>query len=109
LCIIPFEECQVGCKGSGVRGRWNLEDTDSVVGFLDMMGLHYSGHALFSGLRRSCTAVVACTGFFELSATVAGRILQDTGINSGQCNKANNVNEQESLKENLPSEIDSQV
>jgi hypothetical protein len=40
-----------------------------------------------AGLRRSCTAVVACTGFFELSATVAGRILQDTGINSGQCNK----------------------
>ncbi|KAH8970065.1 hypothetical protein BDL97_02G068000 [Sphagnum fallax] len=73
-----------------------------------MMGLHYPGHALFSGLRRSCTAVVACTGFFELSATVAGRILQDTGINSGQCNKANNVNEQESLKENLPSELDSQ-
>jgi hypothetical protein len=53
--------------------------------------------------------VVARTGFFELLATVAGRILQDTGINSGQCNKANNINEQESLKENLPSKIDSQV
>ncbi len=58
---------------------------------------------------RRQSAVVARTGFFELLATVAGRILQDTGINSGQCNKANNVNEQESLKENLPSEIDSQV
>ncbi len=58
---------------------------------------------------RRQSAVVAHTGFFELLATVAGRILQDTGINSGQCNKANNVNEQESLKENLPSEIDSHV
>ncbi len=58
---------------------------------------------------RRQSAVVARTGFFELLATVAGRILQDTGINSGQCNKANNINEQESLKENLPSKIDSQV
>ncbi|CAK9272417.1 unnamed protein product, partial [Sphagnum jensenii] len=78
----------------------------------------YDGPALPRAMRssrgrgeaaRRQSAVVARTGFFELLATVAGRILQDTGINSGQCNKANNVNEQESLKENLPSEIDSQV
>ncbi|CAM6041415.1 unnamed protein product [Sphagnum compactum] len=56
---------------------------------------------------RHQSVVVPHKGRFELLATVAGRILQDTGVNEGQDKPK--ANEQESLKENSPSEIDSQV
>ncbi len=56
---------------------------------------------------RRQSVVVPHKGRFELLATVAGRILQDTGVNEGQDKPK--ANERESLKENSPSEIDSQV
>ncbi|CAK9859966.1 unnamed protein product [Sphagnum jensenii] len=56
---------------------------------------------------RRQSVVVPHKGRFELLATVAGRILQDTGVNEGQDKLK--ANERESLKENSPSEIDSQV
>lgn len=73
LCIIPFKECQVGCKGSSVRGRWKLEDADSVVGFLDMMGLHYPGRCALLGywLLLSMVSLSASMGLYWLSPSEA--------------------------------------